>query len=237
MGSGAFRANAPEIDVPAMERDLGRIPAVTSARVMVDDGQVNEVHIVCGSGRSPKLIGRDVQSLLAARWGVDLDHRKVSVVQLEGQEVDLTAEEPGAEESGSEPAGGQEGPAADPLGASPRIVRVAVAVSGEEAEATVTVSSGEREVEGQARGVPSWAGQRRLAGVAALEALRGLEPHVGSCQLEDIAVVGAGAESVVVISVSAWREGVERTFAGAAPVGSGGELRAAAEAVLRAFPR
>jgi hypothetical protein len=49
-------------------------------------------------------------------------------------------------------------------------------------------------------------------------------------------VIGNGAESIVVTSVSAWRDGVERTFAGAAPVGSGGELRAAAEAVLRAFP-
>ena len=229
MGSGGFRANAPDVDVPAMERDLARIPAVSSARVVEDDGQVHEVHIVCGTGRSPKLIGRDVQSLLAARWGVDIDHRKVSVVQLEdgggAAEVDLTEEAVTATPAGEEPV-------AD---GAPRLVRVAVAVSGDDAEATVALAAGGREVAAQAKGVPSWVGQRRLAATAALEALGALDPAVGTCQLEEVTVLGSGAESIVVTSVTAWRDGVERTFAGAAPVGSGGELRAAAESVLRAF--
>lgn len=232
MASGGFRANAPDIDVPAMERDLARIPAVSSARVVVDDSQVHEVHIVCGTGRSPKLIGRDVQSLLAARWGVDIDHRKVSVVQLEGDvpAVDLT----GDEDPVSEPPAPSEADAERGAG-PPHVVRVAVAVAGDEAEATVAMAVGDREVVGQARGVPSWVGQRRLAAAAALEALAGLVPGVGRCELGDITVVGSGPDSVVVTAVSSWRDGVERTFAGAAPVGSGGELRAAAEAVLRAF--
>ena len=229
MGSGGFRANAPDIDVPAMERDLARIPAVSSARVVEDDGQVNEVHIVCGTGRSPKLIGRDVQSLLAARWGVDIDHRKVSVVQLEDgggtAEVDLTEEDLTVTPAGDEPV-------ADGV---PRLVRVAVAVSGDEAEATVAVVAGGREVAAQAKGVPSWVGQRRLAAMAAIEAFVAVVPDVGNCELGDITVLGTGPESVVVVSVSTWRDGLERTYAGAAPVGSGGELRAAAEAVLRAF--
>lgn len=230
MGSGGFRANAPDVDVPAMERDLARIPAVSSARVVEDDGQVNEVHIVCGTGRSPKLIGRDVQSLLAARWGVDIDHRKVSVVQLEdggaAAAVDLTEEDLTAAPSAQ---------CAVDDGAL-RLVRITVAVSGDDAEVTVAVASGDREVTAHAKGVPSWVGQRRLAATAALEAFGALDPAVGTCELGEVTVVGAGTESVVVAAVSSWRDGVERTYAGAAPVGSGGELRAAAEAVLRAFP-
>ena len=231
MGSGGFRANAPEIDVPAMERDLARIPAVSSARVVEDGGQVHEVHIVCGTGRSPKLIGRDVQSLLAARWGVDIDHRKVSVVQLEdGGGVDLTEEEATvAEETTPAP------PGAGSPAARPAVVRVAVSVSGEDAEATVTVAADGRSAEGTARGVPSWAAQRRLAAAATLGALRELDPAVGSCEIAEISVVGHGAESVVVVAVATWRDGAERTLAGAAPVGAGGELRAAADSVLRAL--
>lgn len=231
MASGGFRANAPDVDVPAMERDLARIPAVSSARVVEDGGQVNEVHIVCGTGRSPKLIGRDVQSLLAARWGVDIDHRKVSVVQLEdgGAPVDLTDEEVVA--AAEAPVSG-----VDPGSSAPRLLRVGVSVAGDEAEATVAMASGGREVVGQARGVPSWVGQRRLAAMAALEAFAALVPDLGNCELGEITLLGAGAESVVVVSVSSWRDGLERTYAGAAPVGSGGELRAAADAVLRAFP-
>src|SRR5882762_3074901 len=87
---GAFRANQPVLDIPAIERDLGRITAVTSARVVVEDEQLREVHLVCAGGRSPKLVGRDAQSLLAARWGIDVDHRKVSVVQIVGEEEEAT---------------------------------------------------------------------------------------------------------------------------------------------------
>lgn len=233
MSPGGFRANAPDLDVPAMERDLARIPAVSSVRVVVEEEQLHEVHIVCGTGRAPKLIGRDVQSLLAARWGIDIDHRKVSVVQLEGDvnAVDLTGEEAADALATAAPP-----PVTADASGAPRIVRVTVSVTGDEAEATVAMAIGERQVLGQARGGPSWVGQRRLAATAAIEALVALVPAVGTCELGDITLLGAGSDSVMVTAVSSWRDGVEHTFAGAAPVGAGGELRAAAEAVLRAFP-
>lgn len=227
MSSRGFRANAPTLEVPSVERDLARIPSVMSARVVVEDDALHEIHIVCGTGRSPKLIGRDVQSLLAARWGVDIDHRKVSVVQLEeGDPVVVSDAEPRAE-APVEPPGTTVGPA-------PQVLRVAVVVTADAAEATVTLAVRGREATGEARGIPSWAAQRRLAASAALDAIASVEG--GAYELGDVNVVGSGPDSIVVCAVSAWRDGWERTFAGAASVGTGGELRAAAESVLRAVP-
>lgn len=65
-----------------LEEDLLRIPGVVGAHIVGDD-QVTEVHIVASNGRSPKQIARDVQSLAAAGFGITLDHRVISVVQLE----------------------------------------------------------------------------------------------------------------------------------------------------------
>jgi hypothetical protein len=234
MSSGAFRANPPELDVPAVEADLARIPAVSSARVVVVDGQVHEVHVVCGPRRSPKLIGRDVQSLLAARWGVDVDHRKVSVVQVDDGDdpiVDLEAE--------AEPVPAVQPPAPPPAPVSaspvaPRIARVTVAVTGDTAEATVALTSGEQEVVGTASGAPSWVAQRRMAALAALDAIGTIDPQMRAAELSDLSLLGGGAEAVVVSTVAVWRDGFERRLAGAAPVGAGGELRAAAESVVRA---
>lgn len=59
-----------------------RIPGIVGAHLVGDD-QVTEVHIVASTGRSPKQIARDVQSLAAAGFGITLDHRIISVVQLE----------------------------------------------------------------------------------------------------------------------------------------------------------
>ena len=234
MSSGAFRANAPSLDVEAMERDLGRIPAVTSARVVVEGEELRELHIVCGSGRSPKLVGRDVQSLLAARWGVDVDHRKVSVVQLEGEEP---LPEPSAADADSERDDAAAGPAARPSAATgAAIATLSLSLTANAAEATVTVSSGERDATGTATGLPSSSGQRRLAAAATLGALASLEPRLMGYTVSDITLVRMGAEDVVVTTMTGWRDGVEVNVAGAAPIGGAGELRAAAESVLRAFP-
>lgn len=234
MGPGSFRANPPDLDVAAMERDLARIPAVTSARVIVEDEQLTEVHVVCGPGRSPKLINRDVQSLLAARWGVDIDHRKVSVVQLSDEEIDLTADEPAAEPPAAEPpsAPSTAAPSVAPRGA--RVVELAVSVSDDQCEATVTLTVGERRATGRATGIPTSDGQRRAAAGATLVALTTIDASLTAFGVSDVAAVTLGGARAIVTTINGWRDGNERSMVGAATVGSLGELRAAADAVLRA---
>jgi hypothetical protein len=64
-----------------VEDDLLRVPGVMSASV-VGDQAPKEIHIVASSERPAKQIVRDVQSLTSARFGLSIDHRIVSVVQL-----------------------------------------------------------------------------------------------------------------------------------------------------------
>ncbi|MDQ3985114.1 MAG: hypothetical protein M3280_01260 [Actinomycetota bacterium] len=65
-----------------LEEELLRVPGVRSARVVGGDVP-SEIHIVTTSKRSPKQVVRDVQSLAAAGFGMPIDHRIVSVVQLD----------------------------------------------------------------------------------------------------------------------------------------------------------
>lgn len=69
-------------DLEKLEQDLLRVPGVRSARVIGGD-EPSEIHIVTTSKRSPKQVVRDVQSLAAAGFGIPIDHRIVSVVQLD----------------------------------------------------------------------------------------------------------------------------------------------------------
>lgn len=59
-----------------------RVPGVKSARV-TGDAAPSEIHIVASHERSPKQLVRDVQSLASAGFGMPIDHRIVSIVQLE----------------------------------------------------------------------------------------------------------------------------------------------------------
>lgn len=65
-----------------LEGELEKIHGVTGVRVVGDDSP-SEIHIVATSERAPKQIVRDVQSLATTNLGEPIDHRIVSVVQLE----------------------------------------------------------------------------------------------------------------------------------------------------------
>ncbi|HEX2051025.1 MAG TPA: hypothetical protein VHJ34_10405 [Actinomycetota bacterium] len=68
-----------------LETDLQKVPGVRSARV-IGMGSPSEIHIVATSDRPPKQVVRDVQSLASAGFGITIDHRIVSVVQLDDAE-------------------------------------------------------------------------------------------------------------------------------------------------------
>ncbi|MDQ3915387.1 MAG: hypothetical protein M3323_08695 [Actinomycetota bacterium] len=68
-----------------LEAEVRKIAGVKNARIIGTDSP-EEIHIVASASRSPKQLVRDVQSLAAAAHGLPIDHRIVSVVQLEDVE-------------------------------------------------------------------------------------------------------------------------------------------------------
>jgi hypothetical protein len=71
-----------------LARCLQQIRGVRAASVACDtDGQVAEVHLVGSVSRPAKQIVRDAESLLHAQFGIPIDYRKISLVQLDGETV------------------------------------------------------------------------------------------------------------------------------------------------------
>jgi hypothetical protein len=65
-----------------LEDEIGKIQGVTGVRI-VGEAAPSEIHVVATLERPPKQIVRDVQSLSTTSLGESIDHRIVSVVQLE----------------------------------------------------------------------------------------------------------------------------------------------------------
>lgn len=64
------------------ENLLTSLEGVLSARVVTTPlGEVSEIHILAGSGLSPKQIVRNIESALLAHLGLKVDHRKISIAQ------------------------------------------------------------------------------------------------------------------------------------------------------------
>jgi hypothetical protein len=80
---GVAGAGSGTVSVAAVEELIRSLPGVLHARLRVNDwGGVEEIHVLADSARHPKSVVRDVESGLAARWGLIVDHKRISVAQM-----------------------------------------------------------------------------------------------------------------------------------------------------------
>lgn len=221
------------LDLREVELELCRLPEVTAARIVEDDvGRPTEVHILATRDKHPKQIVRDVQSVAMASFGLDIDRRVISVVQLEGG----TGDEAVVSSNGA-------GAARAAGGGAPRVVIGTIDIQKRQVRCTVrvTLEQGGEEAVGEAEGSIAGSSRPRLVATATLEALRELVPAVDATDLEAAQIVRVGARDIAVSTiVFVTNPPFEESSSGSAPVrepGAAGEHDAVARSVLSALNR
>jgi hypothetical protein len=237
------------VDLGAVERELCRIPEVRAARIVADDtGHLVEVHILATTGKAAKQLVRDVQSVAITSGGIDIDHRIVSIVQLEEDGTTIAATPPAAPpavsatsatpEEGDDVAStnGHDTPSPEP---THRVIVDSVLVAKHElrAKATVTLKRGDEQAVGVADGTVASSARWRIVAEAALNALRVLEPGASIVSVEMAGVQRIGDRALGIVTLIMVIPPHEELLAGVAPVRSGAEEDAVARAVLDATNR
>src|SRR5262249_23474313 len=78
-----------ELDLTEVEREICRLPDVSISRLVAEpSGRVSEVHVVAHPRKHPQQIAREVEWIALASFGLELDRRIISVVQLGGDAID-----------------------------------------------------------------------------------------------------------------------------------------------------
>lgn len=76
--------------VAEYETLLHKIPGIIASKIIFNDSnEIIELHILADVLRGPKQIVRDVQSALAAKFNIVLDHKVISIAQIEDGKVSL----------------------------------------------------------------------------------------------------------------------------------------------------
>jgi hypothetical protein len=206
--------------LPELEDALRGLPGIRAVSVVTGpDASPIEVHVLASSTKPAKQVVRDIQSLAMASYGLALDHRIVSVVQLDDQ-----------------PAVASVAPVAEaPPPPRPSLTSITVHSRDGEVEITVALTIDGSVYTGSATGPGSPAHRPRIVAQASLRAvdeLLGLPSHVESAQ-----IVAAGDREVAlaVLSLAIPRLG-EQVLCGSAIV-RGDSEDAVARAVLAAINR
>ena len=64
-----------------------RIPDVLSCKVILGDkNEIEDIHVLCSTGRNIKQLVRDIQSAVSARFNMEIDYKVISVAQIEENE-------------------------------------------------------------------------------------------------------------------------------------------------------
>ena len=174
------------------------------------NGHVDEIHVLARRNKAPKQVVRDVQSLAQALFGVTIDRRVVSVVQLADSVL----------ETGSRPA----------------LVDVSENIDSNRAVLTVTLKWKERLLVGQSTGAAASATRWRLVAEATLEAVRQAIHHDVGLGVSSVDLPILGSRKISIAQVVVVTESAERMLIGSAYV-DGDESKAVVRSVLDALNR
>jgi hypothetical protein len=192
------------VRVEDIEAALTQVGEIKAARVVADvDGAIQEIHVLALPTKQPKQLVRDIESTLMARFGVPVDHRKISIAQL-GREMVEASEPVPAEEP--------------PSSVRPRITAINASVQGVRASAAVTLEIAGTEYIGSATGPASQTGRVRQVASATLDAVGQYLADSTALALEDVTICQLGRERAAVACVSLVTQYGEQSFTGSALV-------------------
>ena len=194
-----------------IEDIVRQLKDVISARAVVSPaGTLQELHVMTGAGRTPKLIVRDIESALTAELGLTVDHKKVSVAQTR-----FSRTTPAAGAGGRLSIPGFSDPSTGRL----QLSNVTLSVQNQRAEASVSLKRGGETQTGKASGHASSQNQLRLVATATVRAVENGQSEDGSLLVEDVCTHPTiGGRSIVMVVISVMSERGEELLTGSALV-------------------
>lgn len=198
------------MDTLSLQEKIGRLEGVEAVRVVSGNGSISEVHVLARRTKPPKQLVRDVQSLGQALFGLDIDRRVVSVVQL--SDADLEG------------------------GLRPALVDVSELLEGSRAEVAVTLRWEDELLVGKSAGAAANATRARQIAEATLVAISQMILEDVALAVGSMDVPTLGSRRVAIAQIVLVTESAERMLIGSAYVEEE-ESRAVVRAVLDALNR
>jgi hypothetical protein len=199
-----------QVDLQELEETLARLPSVRAVRIAADRDRVREVHVLAAPEKAAKQVVRDVQTLAMARFGIDIDRRVISVVQIGPDRI-------------------------GPDDRRPVILGVHEAPEGARTTVSVSLRWHNEEYVGSATGPAAGSARLRLVGEAALRAIESIIDDE-ALALDAVGSPAIGMRTVIVAVVVSTGSRGEDVSVGSA-LSHGDDSEAVVRAVLDALNR
>jgi hypothetical protein len=75
------------MEISQMYESINKIDGVLSVKIIEENGEISEVHILANKLRAPKQIVRDIESSLIVLYDYKIDRRVISIVQIDTEDT------------------------------------------------------------------------------------------------------------------------------------------------------
>lgn len=182
------------VNVNDIESVVCRLKDVIAVSVVPDgSGEVSEVHVLTRCARPPKQVVRDVESAVMARLGIAIDHKKISVAQVDDGSPQFNH-------------------------SRLKFSDVQIGFNGSKTEATVRLGNEGSTFSGSSSGTASPAAQMKLIAGATLQAIAESQMSEYSFALEAVEEIQIAGRRLAVVLVSAVNDRGEDMLAGCAVI-------------------
>lgn len=195
-----------------IEELILQLPEVINCKIVNNDqGEIIEVHILSSNKRTPKQIARDVLSSLMAKWGIEIDHKIISIAQISNDLEEFH-------------------------GSRLQISKVEYSLEGIIANAQVVLTYEDKIYKGEEEGLHT---KKSYLMLIANATLRAVEEYlgVGRCFIiEDVEKTLLAKKKIITIAITLLTPNEEKQFLGSSYIGSN-ENKAVVKATLNALNR
>lgn len=180
------------MDFIAFQDTINKIDSVISSKVIADDGQLTEIHVLTNNSRSPKQIVRDVETAIITIYDYRVDRKIISIAQIEAEYDEKIK----------------------------RIKFDGIAFSSSDniTECTVTLVYEEEEYSVSQRGIRTQANKRKIVADTTIKTIEKILGQLTLFDVQDVAVHTSGNVTFVTSLVNMLVHGNEEIMVGAAIV-------------------
>lgn len=75
------------MDVLAVQDTINKIEGVIRSKVVKENGEITEIHVLANNSKSPKQVSRDIESALYAMYDLKIDRNKISIASIQSEDV------------------------------------------------------------------------------------------------------------------------------------------------------
>lgn len=178
------------LNIELIEKTIEKLDSIVSCKIISDhNNNFEEIHIVSNGTRTAKQLVRDIQSILIATYNIQIDHKKISIAEIQDNSLKKSA-------------------------TRLKLMSVSHDNNGQKAMVKVVLDNHRDVFENSKMGINTCRNVDRMLVDVTLKTVEEAYGYEETFILEDVKTINISTDKAVIVVITCINNGIERRFCG-----------------------